>query len=124
MTTRPKSQNDFSADDLIKASADHEKSLSELSTSVKKLEKRVGDSTSLAASFKAAFENDKNMDKVLVVLVSHLIKTDDEVKTAIAKAVNKADRDWQASLLKKVGFGIWTLVVAFISGAIVFFFKG
>lgn len=123
-TTKPNSQNDFNAGDLIKASADHEKTLGELTASVKKLEKRVGDSTLLAASFKAAFENDKNMDKVLVDLISHLIQTDDNVKTAVGKAVNKADRDWQVSMFKKAGFAIWTLIVALISGAIVFFVKG
>ncbi len=123
-TAKSKSQNDFNAGDLIKASADHEKTLGDLSVSVKKLEKRVGDSASLASAFKDAFENDKNMDKVLVDLISHLIQTDDSVKAAVEKAVNKADRNWQVSMFKKAGFAIWTLIVALISGAIVFFVKG
>ena len=45
-----KKQNDFDAEKLIKASADHEKTLAELTSMVKRLDQRVGDSSSLAKS--------------------------------------------------------------------------
>jgi len=65
-----KKQNDFDAEKLIKASADHEKSLAELTLMVKRLDQRVGDSSSLAKSFKEAFDTDK---KWTLFLLSYFV---------------------------------------------------
>lgn len=91
---QPKKQNDFDANELIKASEDHEKSLAELGQSVKKLEARVGDNAALAKSFREAFDNDKKMDEVLTGLICELIEKNDSLKDAVKTAVRRVDRDW------------------------------
>lgn len=116
-TPRQKSQNDFNPDDLIKASADHEKTLAELSSSVKQLEKRVGDSTALAKSFKEAFDINKNMDTVLRDLLCELIKNDDQLKDAVKVAVKKIDRDWWGKAWK-TALGAIGAVLLVVLGAV------
>lgn len=117
MATKIKNQNDFKPDELIKASADHEKTLGELSTSVKKLEKRMGDSAALATSFKEAFENDKKMDAVLKDLLCELIQSDEKLKEAVKVAVKKIDRDWWGKAWKTT-FGAVGALLLVVLGAI------
>lgn len=111
-----KQNSDFNPDELIKASADHEKSLAELQKTVKILDKRVGTNAALATSFKQAFENDKKMDKVLVDLIVNLVKTNDTVKAAVNKAVENADRKWWNGAWKKSLTAIGAVILALISG--------
>lgn len=89
-----KKQNDFDAEKLIKASADHEKTLAELASMVKRLDQRVGDSSSLAKSFKEAFDTDKKMDSVLTKLLCDLISNNDLLRDSVKNAVKKVDREW------------------------------
>jgi hypothetical protein len=98
MTKKP---NDFDPNELIKASEDHEKSLADLRLVVSRLDKRVGNDATLAASFKNAFENDKKMDTVLTSLIKDLILKDDDLRAAITKAVAKVDRKWWNGAWKK-----------------------
>lgn len=76
-------------------------------TRIEALEKRVGDHASLAASFKEAFEKDKDVDKTLTALLSELLQKD-EMRKALSDAVDKADRQWLIARLKSV----WGFVVA------------
>lgn len=110
--------NDFDPNELIRSSAEHEKSLAELQAALAKLEIRVGDNAALAKSFKEAFENDKKMDTVLTELICKLIEKDDSLKDAVKKAVKKVDREWWNSAWKKI-FSAIGAVLLLIAGAII-----
>ena len=115
MVTRK--QSDFNPEDLIATSAEHEQSLSELRKSVAKLNSRVGDSASLAKSFKDAFDNDKKMDAVLTSLVCELVATNEQFKTAVEKAVARVDRKWWGGKTKAIVGAIGAILLLAI-GAI------
>lgn len=112
-----KGQNDFNPEDLIKASEDHEKTISELSASVKKLKNRLGDNAALAGAFKEAFDSDKKMDAVLKELLCNLIRSDESLKDAIKEAVKKIDRDWWNNTWKKT-LGAIGAIALVILGAV------
>ena len=119
-----KKQNDFDPNELIKASEDHEKSLTELQQQLTQLDNRVGTNAALAKSFKTAFENDKKMDAVLVTLIVELITKNDDIKTALVDAVGKVDRKWWNGAWKKILTAVGVIVVSLISGLAGYFLRG
>jgi ElaB/YqjD/DUF883 family membrane-anchored ribosome-binding protein len=120
---KPADKNDFDPNELIRSSAEHEKSLTELQAGLTKLEKRVGDNAALAKSFKDAFENDKKMDAVLTSLICKLIEKDDSLKEAVTKAVKKVDREWWNGAWKKIATAVGAVVLLVIGAVIGHFIK-
>ena len=113
-----KKQDDFDAEKLIKASADHEKTLADLTSMVKRLDQRVGDSSSLAKSFKEAFDTDKKMDSVLTKLLCDLILNNDLLRDSVKNAVKKVDREWWGkswkSAISAIGAVLLVVLGAFL----------
>jgi hypothetical protein len=100
--------SDFTSPEDYLSKDDYDLKIAPIVKRITALENRVKDHTSLAKSFKEAFENDKNMDKVLVTLLVELIQKDDDFKKAVEKAVRKSDREWLNARLKS----IWAFVIA------------
>lgn len=80
------------------------------------LEERVKDRSKLAASIADAFENDRNLDPILINLMKNHVIHDEAVKSEVKKIVDKIDRDWLKSFMKRMGIAIGAIIIALISG--------
>jgi hypothetical protein len=95
---------------------DHDADMNDIRTRLGALEARVGTDAAMVTTLKGVFEEDHNIDPVMnTYFESGRI----DLKPAVESVVNKIDRKWVFSFLKKMGFAAWTLVIALISGGVV-----
>jgi hypothetical protein len=80
------------------------------------LETRVKDRAALAGSVADAFDNDRNLDPILIKVMKNHVIHEESVKVEIKKVVDKVDRDWFKSFMKRIGIAIGAIVIALISG--------
>lgn len=115
-TNNPSGNTDYGSSEQYIQKADYDLTIESIEGRLDALEKRVGNHASLAASFKEAFEKDKDVDKTLTALLSDLLQKD-ELRKALSDAVGKADRQWLIARLKSV-WGFVVGVVLILIGAL------
>lgn len=120
-TSKPK--NDFDVNKIVETGSKHEEEISNLKRQVKTLEDKFGNNEKIADTLCETSEKASKMQEMLTASFLKQIKSNPEIKKALKEVIDETDRDFVRAFIKKVGWAIWTLIVALVSGAIVFFLK-
>ena len=112
--------DDFNPDQMVR---EHGKDITDIKARLEKLESKFGSNEQIADTLCETSEKASKMQELLANSFTKLIKQNSDVQGALTDFINKADRNAVKELMKKIGFGVWTLIVAVVSGAVVFFLK-
>ncbi len=120
--TKNKNDETFPTDDYLKKDQ-YTKEFEDLNKRTKSLEERLGTNENLAKSFCEAVDSQSKMKDSITDHIVELLEENPKVQEALQKQVNKIDRNAVMSLIKKIGFAGWTLIIALLSGGLVFIIK-
>lgn len=117
-TTRGRAPHqDFNPDELVQSSQ-HQQDIDGLNTRIKSLEDKFGTNEKIADTLCEASERALRMDELFEKKIVKQIQQNAEVRKELRKVIDEADRAAVRAFIKRVGIGIWTLIIALVSGAI------
>lgn len=116
-------KSDFNPDELTQKTDKHEQDITRLFEWAGQMEANFGNHEKIAKTLHAVAQTSVEMNTMLKETLISLVQNDPDVKFEVKKTVESIDRNVFRSLIQKIGFGFWTLLVSLISGTIVFFIK-
>ncbi len=117
-------KTDFNPDELTQKTDKHEQEIAKLFDWAATMQSNFGSNESIANTFLECSRNAvKYREMFSEVLVAQL-KTDDNLRTTLSDFIDQSDRKALARYAKQVGFVVWTIIIALISGGAVFFLRG
>lgn len=121
MAIKPK--NDFDTNKLVETSGKHNEEISDLKKRVRVIEDKFGDNEKIANTIYLTADSQVKMQEMLELSFVKQLQNSPKIKEVIDTLINESDRKAASVIIKKVGIGIWTIIVAVISGAVVYLVK-
>jgi len=115
----PTKKTDFNIDDLVKTGSKHDEEISGLKKRVKIIEDKFGDNEKIADTLCATADTQLKMQEMLQNVFMKQLQSNPVVQEEISKIINKTEKDQFKVWARKIGIGVWTVIVSILSGAIV-----
>ena len=117
-------KNDFDAGALLQ---EHHKGISTLEDKVAALEQKLKNPELFAKTLEDAAADSKRLDKLFSKLFCAMMKSDEEVKTALVEKINALDRNQVNAVMKKfggkIGFAIWSILLIVLTALLTGWFE-
>lgn len=111
-------KEDFNLPDMFQNLGAHKTNIADLTSRVKELENKFGDSEKIAITLREAHESAVKMRNLFSDFFVDGLAKNDLVKAKIIKIINEADRSFFFASLKRFGLVIWSLVFIGVGAAI------
>ncbi len=107
---RSETVSDFDPSKLLSDTQEHERNISDLTSRLSELEKKLSSPQAVAQFFKECATDSRNFDNVFAAMFRRFLDENQEVKDAVQERMTKVDREFFYKTFKR----FWGIVRALI----------
>lgn len=115
MVTKPSKIQDLDLDTIVTTDR-HDKDFADLNKRICQLEEKFGTNEQIADTLCVTAEKAVKMREMISKTFVSLIESDQKIKEALTALINKTDRSWFFSYVKRIGFAGWTIIMIILGG--------
>lgn len=110
--------SDFDPSELLAAHGEHDKTITNLTERMAKVEGRLDTPQALAAYFQESAKDSRVLEGVFADMFCRFIKENDAVKAAVDKRMEEVDRKFFHKFLKRAWWVVYTIGVVILTLAV------
>jgi hypothetical protein len=107
--------SDFDPNALLQAQGEHEKSISDLTDRISKIESSLATPQALAVFLEESARDSRQLEGVFAKMFCRFMAEHREVQEAVRKKIEEVDKSYFSRLFRRFGMALYTVAVAVIS---------